>query len=126
MASTLDDARYFSLATFRKNGVAVETPVWFAAGESEGVHYVFSAGNAGKVKRLRNSDEARVAPCDARGRVLGDWLPASAVLVHEPADVKAALTALRRKYGLQMWLADFFSSLTGRFDRRAYIRVTLQ
>ena len=50
---TLDQAAYFSLATFRKSGVAVETPVWFAGDKQ--TYYVFSAGQAGKVKRLRNS-----------------------------------------------------------------------
>ena len=38
----LADADYFSLATFRRNGNAVPTPVWFApAGDT---FYVFSAG----------------------------------------------------------------------------------
>ena len=37
----LADADYFSLATFRRNGNAVPTPVWFApAGDT---FYVFSA-----------------------------------------------------------------------------------
>ena len=44
---------YINLATFRKSGKAVETPIWFA--HAEGSYYAFSAGNAGKVKRLRNS-----------------------------------------------------------------------
>ncbi len=126
MGASLDDARYFNLATFRKNGAAVETPVWFApsATESPVVYYVFSAGDAGKVKRLRRDQAARVAACDVRGKLLGEWLPARAELI-EGADAKAALTALRRRYGWQMRLADVLARLTGRFRRRAYIRVTL-
>ncbi|NIP14750.1 MAG: PPOX class F420-dependent oxidoreductase [Pseudomonadales bacterium] len=126
MGTSLDDARYFNLATFRKNGAAVETPVWFApsATESPVVYYVFSAGDAGKVKRLRRDQAARVAACDVRGKLLGEWLPARAELI-EGADAKAALTALRRRYGWQMRLADVLARLTGRFRRRAYIRVTL-
>ena len=47
----LATADYFNLATFRKNGNAVATPVWFAPhGDT---FYVFSAGDAGKVKRIR-------------------------------------------------------------------------
>jgi PPOX class probable F420-dependent enzyme len=125
MASTLDDARYFSLATFRRNGAAVETPVWFAEGAEAGVYFVFSAGEAGKIKRLRLSDEARVAACDVRGKLVGDWLPARAELLVSQADVAAALAALRRKYGLQMWLTDCLSRVSGRFNKRGYIRVTL-
>jgi PPOX class probable F420-dependent enzyme len=126
VGSSLDDARYFNLATFRKNGSSVETPLWFApsAAESPNVFYVFSAGDAGKVKRLRRDQTARVAACDVRGRLKGEWLQARAELL-EGADAQAALMALRRRYGWQMRLADVLARLTGRFHRRAYIRVTL-
>ena len=122
-AEELGRAPYVSLATFRKSGVAVRTPVWAAA--DGGALFVFSAGNAGKVKRLKNSDRAEVAVCDVRGKVLGDWHPASARLATEAAEIDQALRALRRKYGWQMWLADLGSRLTGKFDKRAYIRVEL-
>lgn len=125
MASTLDDARYFNLATFRKSGVAVATPVWFAEGTESGIYFVFSAGEAGKVKRLRNSNAARVAACDVRGTLLGSWQPAHAELVAEQTEVVAALAALHRKYGWQMWLTDCLARLSGRFSKRTYIRVTV-
>ena len=67
----LDRARYMSLATFRKSGAEVATPVWFAA--AAGRLYVLTAGQSGKAKRLRHSRRARVAPSDARGRVRGEW-----------------------------------------------------
>ncbi|MDH3644708.1 MAG: PPOX class F420-dependent oxidoreductase, partial [Gammaproteobacteria bacterium] len=85
--------------------------------------YVFSAGDAGKVKRLRVGDQARVAACDARGKLLGDWCPARARLLEAPADIAAALAALHRKYGWLMWTTDLLARLSGRFDKRAYIRV---
>jgi PPOX class probable F420-dependent enzyme len=124
MVATLDEARYFSLATFRKTGAAVATPVWFAQGSEPGVYFVFSAGDAGKVKRLRNSNTARIAECDARGKVLGDWLDARAELVPQ-SEVGEALGALRRKYGWLMWLTDGLARVAGRFDKRTYIRVTV-
>ncbi len=116
-------ARYVSLATFRRSGVAVATPVWAAADGD--AFYVFSARNAGKVKRLRNSDRARMAACDARGGLRGPWHDARAELISDPDEVQRALTALRSKYGWQMWLADTGARLTGRFDARAWIRVRL-
>ena len=121
MPITLEDARYLSLATFRKSGAEVATPVWFAP--HDGALWVFSAGDAGKVKRLRNSSRARVAPCDMRGRVLGEWREAKAWLVEDPAAVAAAHAALVRRYGWQMRLLDCFSKLGGRYDTRAFIRV---
>ena len=119
----LVDARYFSLATFRKSGKEVATPVWFAAAND--TFYVFSAGDAGKVKRLRASSRARVAPCDGRGKVLGEWQDATARLFSEPAETRTAYAALRKKYGVQMWVLDFFAQLAGRYHRRQLIAVTL-
>lgn len=123
MFGELDSARYFSLTTYRRDGRAVDTPVWFAG--KAGTYFVFSAGDAGKVKRLRNSPQARVAACDVRGNQQGDWLPANAHLLSDPQAVADALQSLRRKYGLQMWMADLFSRLSGRFNKRAYIRVDI-
>ncbi len=121
MLGELDSARYFNLTTYRRDGRAVDTPVWFAG--TGGTYYVFSAGDAGKVKRLRRSSQARVAACDVRGNLLGDWIPANAHLLSDPQAVSSALQALRGKYGVQMWIADLLSRLSGRFNRRAYIRV---
>ncbi len=119
----LEGARYVSLGTFRKSGAMVATPVWAAAdGES---FYVFSAGDAGKVKRLRNSARAQLAVCTVNGKLLSGWVDAEAHLIDESAEIARALAALRRKYGFAMWLADAGAKLSGRFQRRAYIRVKL-
>jgi PPOX class probable F420-dependent enzyme len=119
----LANAEYFNLATFRKNGKAVETPVWFAPVAD--TFYVFSAGDAGKVKRLRASSRARVAACDMRGKSLGEWRDASARLVADPAEIERAYASLHRKYGLRMAIGDFFAKLTGRYRRRQIIAVNL-
>ncbi len=119
----LATADYFKLATFRKNGNAVETPVWFAPhGDT---FYVFSAGDAGKVKRIRVSGRARVAACDVRGKLTGEWSDAHARLVNDGAEIETAYVALRRKYGLRMATLDFFAKLSGRYQRRQMIAVNL-
>ena len=119
--SELDQHRYISLSTFRRSGDEVATPVWFAA--SGGKLYVFTAGDSGKVKRLRYTTRARVAPSDLRGRVRGPWQGATAHLVAEPQVIERAHAALRTKYGWQVSLADLFSRLTGRLRRRAWIEI---
>ena len=117
----LDRESYISLATFRRDGRAVETPVWFArSGEQL---YVFSERAAGKVKRLRNSARARVAACNVRGRVHGEWLDARARVVAEPDTERRAYAALHAKYGWQMKVVDFFSTLTGRIRARAILEI---
>ncbi len=117
----LDRHRYLSLATFRRSGAEVKTPVWFAA--ADGKIYVFTAGDSGKVKRLRHSSRARVAPSDMRGHVRGGWSDVTARIVTEPGVIERAHAALRAKYGWQMWIGDLFSRLTGRIRRRAWIEI---
>lgn len=119
----LEGGNYISFSTRKKSGESVATPVWFAPeGDS---YYLFSAGNAGKVKRLRNFSESRIAPCTMRGILTGDWIDTNAHLLESEEDQQTALRALRRKYGWQMYLGDFFSVLTGKMGKRAYIRVDL-
>ena len=117
----LDRHRYMSLATFRRSGAEVATPVWFAA--AGGRLYVFTGGESGKVKRLRHSSRARVAPSDSRGRALGPWQDASGRILKEPASIARAHAALCSKYGWQMRVADLGSRLTGRIHKRAWLEI---
>ena len=117
----LEGSSYISFATRKRSGEWVATPVWFAP--DRGSYYVFSAGAAGKVKRLRNFSESRIAACTMSGTLTGEWRDTSAYVLEKSADADIALRALRRKYGWQMLLADFFSNLTGKMARRTYIRI---
>jgi uncharacterized protein len=119
--ATLDRHRYLALATFRRTGVEVGTPVWFAM--VDGKLYLFTAGESGKVKRLRHSSRARVAASDMRGRVRGEWWDVAARIVTEPGVIERAHAALLAKYGWQVRLGDLFSRLTGRIRRRAWIEI---
>ena len=60
---TIDDlaaGKSISLATFKRDGSRVATPVWVTR---DGDHlYVITDPNSGKAKRLRNSARAEVAP----------------------------------------------------------------
>jgi hypothetical protein len=116
-----DRDRYLSLATYRASGAEVATPVWFASVDD--TLYVFTAGDSGKVKRLRRSPRARIAPCDARGKVNGAWRDATGRLVTDAAVIRRAQAALGKKYGWQKWLLDLGSRLSGRIRRRAWIAI---
>ena len=119
----LERGNYMSLATRKKSGEFVATPVWFAPdGDS---YYVFSAGDAGKVKRLRNFSESRIAPCTVTGKLTGGWIDTHAFVLESHQDQNRALKALHRKYRWQMGFTDFLSTLSGKKKKRAYIRVDL-
>ncbi len=114
--ATLARARYVSVATTRRDGREVLTPVWIVA-RGAGL-YCYSAKNAGKVKRVRNTGRARLATCDARGKQRGDWHSADARVLDDPQQCAAVYRALREKYGWQMWLADVAARLAGRYHKR--------
>ena len=121
---TLGAERYISLATFRRDGREVRTPVWVA---NDGEHlYVFSEAKAGKVKRIRATKRVAVAACDVRGGLKGDFTAGTGRIVSEPDAVERGYAALIRKYGWQMRVTNFFSTLTGRIDQRALLELTLE
>jgi|SRR5215469_8497883 len=111
------DAKYLSLETFRKTGVGVRTPVWFASDPgSSGVKarlYVYTLPDSGKVKRIRNNPKVRVAPCNMRGDLRGDWIDAQARLCAGDEAIRGQ-KLLVEKYGLAKRIGDFFSRLRGR------------
>lgn len=118
-----EDAQYISLATFRKNGKEVPTPVWAAL--SDGALYVFSESKAGKVKRLKNSSKAKIAPCTANGKLTGEWKDVRATITTDKAEIARAYTALQEKYGWKLSLLNFFSRVAGKYHKRAMIRIEL-
>jgi PPOX class probable F420-dependent enzyme len=98
---------YISLTTFRKTGVAVATPVWF--GEENGKLYVMTRSDSGKLKRIRNNPQVKIAPCTMRGKVTGPEFAARARILPQPG-WPAARQTVRRKYWLArvpfMWSRD--------------------
>jgi len=90
--------KYISLATFRKTGVPVYTPVWFA--EEGDKLYFMTSSKLGKVKRIRNNSQVKIAPCTMRGKITGpEFAGAARILpLTEASRVRRAINA---KY----WLA---------------------
>lgn len=114
------DQNYLSLESFRKNGQGVKTPVWFA--ESDGVFYVYTEADSYKVKRIRGNPSVRIAPCDMRGNLKGQWQEATASILDD-AGSRLTHQLLNRKYGIQKRIADLFAKLRG--HERAEIAIRL-
>ncbi len=119
----LSTETYINLATFRRNGKAVETPVWFAI--LRGKLYVVTDGTSAKVKRIRATKRVRLAACNVWGGVTGDWIDGTGRVLKEGRVVARAHAALEKKYGWQMWLLDTTSRLFGRIGRRAYLELSV-
>lgn len=123
MATELDDARYISLMSFKRDGGGVETPVWTAP--LDGKLVVFTAKSSFKVKRIGKNPKVRVARCDARGKLLGPWVDGTCAIIEDPAHTARMMDAIGRKYGLQARVLNFFSTLAGRVKDRAYLEITV-
>jgi PPOX class probable F420-dependent enzyme len=108
--AAIGNPRYIALRTFRKTGVAVDTPVWAAA--DDGRLYVWTSLDAGKVKRIRNNPLVEVCACDMRGRPKGEWVPAQASIAASPEEVVAGEARIARKYGWQFKLTRLTSRNT--------------
>jgi uncharacterized protein len=111
------DGKYISLETFKKNGTGVKTPVWYVF--NGGKFYVYTEADSWKVKRIRNNPRVRVAPCDIRGNVKGDFFDARASIVAGDEE-KSANRLLDQKY----FLKKIFNLLTKiNRHKRAMIRI---
>ena len=106
--------KYLNLETFRKNGQGVKTPVWFAAEPSAKLDsndaklYVYTIGNAGKLKRIRNQANVKIAPCNMRGDVKSDWVGARAEIL-TGTQAQHGMELLNKKYFPWKQLLDFFA-----------------
>ncbi|HSB80659.1 MAG TPA: PPOX class F420-dependent oxidoreductase [Candidatus Methylomirabilis sp.] len=97
--------KYLNLETFRRDGRGVKTPVWFVLREN-GAFYVYTEAASWKVKRIRQNPHVRVAPCDMRGNVTGEWQAATAKIIGGEEE-QVANRLLDQKYLLKQifnWL----------------------
>jgi uncharacterized protein len=114
--ASLQGQKYINLETFRRNGVGVRTPVWFAAEPgscSPELLYVYSEADSGKAKRIRNNPRVKVAPCDMRGRAKSQWVDAQARIV-TGEEAERGMRLLNRKYFPWRQLLELLSKLRPR------------
>jgi PPOX class probable F420-dependent enzyme len=120
--AAFDGEKYLSLESFRRDGRGVRTALWFAAGP-DGTLYAYTMAKSGKVKRIRRNGAVRVAPCDARGRVTGGWVDATAELVGG-ASFDLGMRLLNKKYWPIKQMLDLTVLLFSR-HQRAMIAIRL-
>jgi len=90
--------KYLNLETFRKTGVGVKTPVWFV--QDGDILFVRTVADSGKVKRIRNNSQVKIAPCKMDGALISDWVRAVAREVKDQEADRKVDKLLDKKYGL--------------------------
>ena len=109
------------MRALRKSGICVRTPVWFV--QEGSTIFVRTLANSGKVKRIRNNCQVKIAVCKMDGRLLGEWVPAIAKEVVGQESDKKVDRLLDNKYGLMKKLFSLSSSLQGKKNSIIEIRV---
>jgi len=99
---------YIRLETFRRNGQAIPTPVWFVT--EDDMLFVRSYANSGKVKRMRNNPHVRITPSDALGRPHGVAIDGTALRVDGDKEIRIS-QLLYRKYGLMKMSFDLWGAI---------------
>jgi uncharacterized protein len=112
--------KYLNLETFKRDGRGVKTPVWFVLRENDAL-YAYTEANSWKVKRIRRNPHVRIAPCDMRGNLKGEWREAMAQIVSGEEE-QIASRLLDQKY----FLKKIFNVLTKlKRHERAMIKIEL-
>ena len=107
---SLNSQKYISLETYRKNKDMVRTPVWFVI--SDGLIFVVTRDQTGKIKRLRHTQKVRIAQCTIKGKITGEWSNGIATILDEEK-TKQVVKLRDKKYGFMAKIAKFLSKSKG-------------
>ena len=106
----LESEKCISLETYRKNNESVQTPVWFVI--KDDLIYVVTRDQTGKIKRLRNNLQVKIATCNFKGKIKGQWISGVAKILTDK-QTKDIVKCRERKYGLMAKIAKFLSKGKG-------------
>lgn len=108
----LEHQQYINIETFRKSGLGVKTPVWFVLDGD--IILVRTIANSGKVKRIRNNSQVKIAACKVDGTPVSEWVQANAREVVDPEVHRKVDRLLDKKYGLMKKMFSLASTIQGR------------
>ena len=106
--SQLSKYKYINIETHRKNGTAVRTPIWFIIYQD--LIYFRTDAKSGKIKRIRNNPHVRIAPCDIRGNVKGNWFDGK-VKFADSTESSIVFSMIDKKYGFGATLVRIFNKI---------------
>jgi PPOX class probable F420-dependent enzyme len=111
--------KYALVVTFKRDGSAVPTPVWFGL-DADGRLYFRTGAEVAKVRRIRNDPRVLVAACTLRGKPRGPSFEGRARVLG--ADEKAhAEAAIQSNYGAGRRLYESAADAVG--GEEAYVEV---
>ena len=120
-------AKYLALATYRRDGTAVSTPVWFVTDGDRLL--VWTDASSGKVRRIGSNSRVSVAACDVRGRLRSSAVTGTACVLDDSIGPRVH-ALLRRKHPILKPIIDAWNRLSRALRRQpdspsAYIEIRL-
>ena len=106
------DQKYINLETYRKDQTPVKTPVWFIINNDRIL--ITTKETTGKVKRLRNNQNARIAICSMKGDIKSNWVNVGVQKITQESDVEKIVKLRKKKYGFSARLISMFTSQKGK------------
>ena len=106
------DQKYLSLETYKRDNTPVQTPVWFVIDNDQ--LYITTKETTGKVKRLRNNQNARIAVCSMKGDIKSNWVDVGLENIPEENNVEKIVKLRKKKYGFSARLVSMFTSQKGK------------
>ncbi len=106
----IESEKYISVETYRKNGDPVKTPVWFTIKNNQ--IFVVTRDQTGKVKRLKNNTQVKIATCSIKGEIKGKWVSGVAEILDDEK-TKDAIKRRDKKYGFFSKMARFLTKSKG-------------
>ena len=104
--------KYINLQTLRKSGQSVNTPVWFVVSNQK--LYVITRELTGKVKRIKNNNNVKIALCTFSGKLKGEWISGKTELITGD-EANKAISLRNKKYGFWAKMIGVFSAKKGKY-----------
>jgi len=111
--------KYSLIVTFKRDGEAVPTPVWFGL-DDDGRLYFRTGPDVAKLRRIRSNSRVLVAPSTVRGKPLGPSIEGTARELPTEERVHAE-EAIQSNYGLGRRLYE--GAADAMVDDVAYVEV---
>jgi PPOX class probable F420-dependent enzyme len=101
--------RYLSVTSFKRDGTAVATPVWFV---SDGRRlFAFTDLHSAKVRRIRRDSRVLVASCRADGKPRREPVSARAEVLTDAAELERVKKLLLARYKISYRVVMLFYRL---------------
>ena len=103
--------KYISLETYRKDNQAVKTPVMFIIKNDSII--IITREQTGKIKRLRNNQNVKIATCSMKGKISMPWISGTAQILTDKETITENVKIRDKKYGFFSKISKFLTRNKG-------------